>query len=115
MDDQQTAEAWASRQAEEKDDLGLHGKEELAEEGAASPARGILVTIEEMKDGAEESLTNARQTEAKSNNAFELMEQGLQKDIKVSMDEKPNTTRPLGSKPEELGKYGVGAVETASG
>jgi len=92
------------------DDLTLRTPE--VEESAAPATSNILATVEEMKEKAEDALTDARNSETKSAHAFAMMEQGLQNEIKVAQDKKADASASKETAAESLGKATSELTET---
>merc|ERR1719240_215706 len=67
-----------------------------------SKSGGIIEKIEEMKEKAEETLTNARNEEMKSAQDFAMLEQSLTDGIKVAEDKIGVAKTTIGAKTEEL-------------
>merc|ERR1719420_1689296 len=67
-----------------------------------SKSGGIIEKIEEMKEKAEETLTNARNEEMKSAQDFAMLEQSLTDGIKVAEDKIGVAKTSIGAKTEEL-------------
>merc|ERR1719301_55514 len=80
-----------------------------------SKSGGIVEKIEEMKEKAEETLTEARSTEMKAVQDFDMLEQSLNNGITVATDKISMAKSALGLTTEELNKAkeDLGATETA--
>merc|ERR1719387_2022787 len=91
----------------EDDDLSLRGRQE-----PAPSTGGIVETLEEMKEKAEESLSDIRQTETKAQQSFALMEQSLNSELKNGKEKKSDAASTKETKTEELGKASGDLAET---
>merc|ERR1719191_1233759 len=67
-----------------------------------SKSGGIISKIEEMKEKAEETLTDARNTELKSQQDFNMLEQSLNSGIAVAQDKISVAKSAIGAKGEEM-------------
>merc|ERR1719316_1915441 len=67
-----------------------------------SKSGGIIEKIEEMKEKAEETLTELRSTELKAQQDFNMLEQSLTNGIKVAEDKIGVAKTTIGAKTEEL-------------
>merc|ERR1719379_1560121 len=67
-----------------------------------SKSGGIIGKIEEMKEKAEETLTDLRSTEMKAQQDFNMLEQSLSNGIKVAEDKIGVAKTTIGAKTEEL-------------
>merc|ERR1719230_717155 len=67
-----------------------------------SKSGGIIGKIEEMKEKAEETLTELRATELKGQQDFNMLEQSLTDGIKVANDKISVAKTSIGAKTEEL-------------
>jgi len=80
-----------------------------------SKSGGIVEKIEEMKEKAEETLTEARSAETKAANDFDMLEQSLNNGITVANDKISTAKSALGLTTEELNKAkgDLGTTEAA--
>merc|ERR1719498_344368 len=80
-----------------------------------SKSGGIVEKIEEMKEKAEETLTEARSAETKAANDFDMLEQSLNNGITVANDKISTAKSASGLTAEELNKAkeDLGATEAA--
>merc|ERR1719473_2695971 len=69
-----------------------------------SKSGGIVAKIEEMKEKAEETLTEARSAETKAANDFDMLEQSLNNGITVANDKISTAKSAAGLTTEELNK-----------
>merc|ERR1719428_1600095 len=67
-----------------------------------SKSGGIISKIEEMKEKAEETLTDARNTELKAQQDFNMLEQSLNSGIAVGQDKISVAKSAIGAKGEEM-------------
>jgi len=109
--DKKTLKAFLQQASGEEDDLTFQAPEK-DEESATPSTGGILGTVEEMKEKAEDALTDARKTETKSSHSFDMMQQGLQNELKVASDKKADATTNKERATESLGKATSELTET---
>merc|ERR1719335_373065 len=87
------------------DDLSFRHKQPQATQVAyESKSGGIVEKIEEMKEKAEETLTEARSGETKAVNDFDMLAQSLNNGITVGGDKISTAKSALGLTTEEKGK-----------
>jgi len=67
-----------------------------------SKSGGIIAKIEEMKEKAEETLTDARNTELKAQQDYNMLEQSLNSGIAVAQDKISGAKSAIGAKGEEM-------------
>merc|ERR1719247_1244632 len=67
-----------------------------------SKSGGIISKIEEMKEKAEETLTDARNTELKAQQDYNMLEQSLNSGIAVAQDKISGAKSAIGAKGEEM-------------
>merc|ERR1719420_1980832 len=67
-----------------------------------SKSGGIISKIEEMKEKAEETLTDARNTELKAQQDYNMLEQSLNSGIAVAQDKISAAKSAIGAKGEEM-------------
>merc|ERR1719420_483773 len=67
-----------------------------------SKSGGIISKIEEMKEKAEETLTDARNTELKGQQDYNMLEQSLNSGIAVAQDKISGAKSAIGAKGEEM-------------
>merc|ERR1719191_1080942 len=79
-----------------------------------SESGGIISKIEEMKEKAEETLTDARNTELKAQQDYNMLEQSLNSGIKVAEDKISSAKSAIGAKTEEMGQAKGDLQETAA-
>merc|ERR1719333_1450852 len=91
------------------------GQPQAKEVAYESKSGGIVEKIEEMKEKAEETLTEARNTETKAVNDFAMLEQSLNNGITVGNDQISTAKSAAGLTAEELNKAreDLGATEAA--
>merc|ERR1719240_6978 len=77
-----------------------------------SKSGGIIEKIEEMKEEAEETLTNARAEETKASQDFAMLEQSLNNGIKVAQDKIGVAKTTIGAKTEEMNEAKGDLTET---
>merc|ERR1719301_234523 len=92
-----------------------HGQPQAKQVAYESKSGGIVEKIEEMKEKAEETLSEARSTEMKAVQDFDMLEQSLNNGITVATDKISMAKSALGLTTEELNKAkeDLGATETA--
>jgi len=81
-----------------------HGQPQAKQVAYESKSGGIVEKIEEMKEKAEETLSEARGAETKASNDFAMLEQSLNNGITVATDKISTAKSALGLTTEELGK-----------
>jgi chromosome segregation ATPase len=79
-----------------------------------SKSGGIISKIEEMKEKAEETLSEMRSTEMKATNDFSMLEQSLNQGIAVATDKISMAKKAIGAKTEELGSAKGDLQETTA-
>merc|ERR1719379_884155 len=79
-----------------------------------SKSGGIISKIEEMKEKAEETLTDARNTELKATQDFNMLEQSLNSGIKVAQDKISVAKSAIGAKGEEMNGAKSDLTETTA-
>merc|ERR1719335_198226 len=85
------------------DDLSFkHGQPQATQVAYESKSGGIVEKIEEMKEKAEETLSETRSTEMKAVQDFEMLEQSLNNGIKVATDKISVAKSALGATTEAL-------------
>merc|ERR1719408_293832 len=85
------------------DDLSFkHSQPQASQVAYESKSGGIVEKIEEMKEKAEETLSETRSTEMKAVQDFEMLEQSLNNGIKVATDKISVAKSALGLTTEEL-------------
>merc|ERR1719161_2562066 len=77
-----------------------------------SKSGGIIGKIEEMKEKAEETLTDLRSTEMKAQQDFNMLEQSLSNGIKVAEDKIGVAKTTIGAKTEEMNQAKGDLTET---
>merc|ERR1719191_1167998 len=77
-----------------------------------SKSGGIISKIEEMKEKAEETLTDARNTELKAQQDYNMLEQSLNSGIAVAQDKISTAKSAIGAKTEEMGGAQSDLTET---
>merc|ERR1719420_281283 len=92
-----------------------HGQPQAKQVAYESKSGGIVDKIEEMKEKAEETLTEARNAETKAANDFAMLEQSLNNGITVATDKISTAKSASGLTAEELNKAkgDLGATEAA--
>merc|ERR1719420_2847052 len=92
-----------------------HGQPQAKQVAYESKSGGIVEKIEEMKEKAEETLTEARNAETKATNDFAMLEQSLNNGITVANDKISTAKSASGATTEELNKTkgDLGATEAA--
>jgi len=85
---------------------GTFASEEDEEEQGEHEGKSsdIVAKIEEMKEKAEETLTQARDAEVKASNDFAMLELSLNNAMKVGKDKIADGTANKGAKEQEMGK-----------
>merc|ERR1719335_1179754 len=87
------------------DDLSFkHGQPQATQVAYESKSGGIVEKIEEMKEKAEETLTEARSGETKAVNDFDMLAQSLNNGITVASDKISTAKSAAGLTTEELNK-----------
>jgi chromosome segregation ATPase len=81
-----------------------HGQPQATQVAYESKSGGIVEKIEEMKEKAEETLTQARSAEMKAAQDFDMLEQSLNNGITVGNDKISTAKSALGLTTEELNK-----------
>merc|ERR1719230_648199 len=79
--------------AEEDDDLSFAAAQAPKPDAIESHAGGILTTMEEMQEKAEDSLSELRKTETEAVHSFELVKSGLEDEIKHGKDKLASATQ----------------------
>merc|ERR1719161_895013 len=79
-----------------------------------SKSGGIISKIEEMKEKAEETLTDARNTELKAQQDYNMLEQSLNSGIAVGQDKISAAKSAIGAKSEEMNGAKADLQETAA-
>merc|ERR1719420_1264432 len=92
-----------------------HGQPQAKQVAYESKSGGIVEKIEEMKEKAEETLTEARNAETKATNDFAMLEQSLNNGITVANDKISTAKSASGLTTEEMNtaKGDLGATEAA--
>merc|ERR1719420_2819510 len=92
-----------------------HGQPQAKQVAYESKSGGIVEKIEEMKEKAEETLTEARNAETKAANDFDMLEQSLNNGITVANDKISTAKSASGLTTEELNKAkgDLGSTEAA--
>jgi len=102
------------QKATEDDDLDLR-QPQAKMVGYESSSGGILDTMEDMKSKAEASLTEARRSETKAAQSFDMMRQSLLNELKLKGDKKSAATSSKEAASEDLGKAQGELAATSSG
>merc|ERR1719421_2252417 len=92
----------ASQADEEDDDLSMLSAPKAA--AIESKAGGILGTIEDMQEKAEDTLSELRQKEMKEQQSFELISSGLEDELKHGKDKLSDATQNKAAASEAKGK-----------
>merc|ERR1719420_1613912 len=89
-----------------------HGQPQAKQVAYESKSGGIVDKIGEMKEKAEETLTEARNAETKAAQDFAMLEQSLSGGIKVAQDKISDAKSMIGAKTEELNQAKADQTET---
>jgi len=92
--------------SDENDDLVLKHAQ------SSKGSEGIVETIEDMKEKAEESLSQARAAEMKAQHNFDMLAQSLNDGLKISKDTLSNAKLSKASTSQETGNANKQRVET---
>merc|ERR1719265_1306744 len=90
--------------ADGEDDYEHIGQPQAKQVAYESKSGGIVEKIEEMKEEAEETLTEARNAETKAQNDFAMLDQSLTNGITVANDQISTAKSASGLTTEELNK-----------
>jgi len=99
---------------ESEDFAFRHGQPQAKQVAYESKSGGIVEKIEEMKEKAEETLTEARSAETKAVNDFDMLAQSLNNGITVASDKISTAKSAAGLTTEELGKAKGDLGETSA-
>merc|ERR1719408_586803 len=91
-----------------------HGQPQAKSVAYESKSGGIVEKIEEMKEKAEETLTETRAGETKAQQDFAMLEQSLNNGITVAMDKTSVAKKMIGAKTEEMGQAKGDLQETTA-
>jgi len=90
----------------------FEGQPQAKQVAYESKSGGIVDKIEEMKEKAEETLTEARNEETKNQQEFSMLEQSLSNGIKVAEEKISDSKSMIGAKTEELNQAKADQTET---
>jgi len=99
-----------SQTAESDEDLAFQPQATSA--AYASQSSGILDTIADMQEKAEESLSSSRKDEMESQHAYAMLKQGLEDEISVAKKQLSESTQQRSTTEEELHAAGAALTET---
>lgn len=88
----------------EQEDLKLHLGQAPEVDAFASHTGGIVETLEEMKEKAENSLSDARREESEKQHSYDMMAQSINKELTLAQEKKADATSNREAKAEEMGK-----------
>jgi len=93
-----------SQTSADADDEDLSLQPQASTAAFTSQGGGILDTLNEMKEKAESTLSESRQTEMKSNHAFEMLKNGLEASIKTDSERKNAASTERSATEQALGE-----------